>query len=69
MTREDLARIPAETDVLRHVRYMKDREFDGITDHDLELAARWLRAAGHSANEGARRIERLLLDRQKEATT
>lgn len=64
--RLDLEAIPPGTEALRAVRYMTDDDFDGITDDELETAIRWLRAAAHSAREGARTIEGVLARRRKE---
>lgn len=67
MTRRlDLEAIPSGTEALRAVRYFTDDDFDGITDDELEKAVRWLRAAAHSAREGARTIEGVLARRKED---
>lgn len=63
--RAELESIPAGTEALRAVRYMTDADFDGITDDELEIAARWLRAAAHSAREGARTIDAVVARRKE----
>lgn len=65
-TRDRLEEIPAGTDLLRSVRYMTADDLVGITDDELEAAGRWLRAAAHSAREGAATIERVLRSRHPE---
>lgn len=63
--RERLDAIPAGTEALRAIRYMADDEFDGIADGELEAGVRWLRAAAHSAREGARRLDAVLRNRRE----
>lgn len=64
MSRSRLEAIPAGTEALREVRYMPDDAFADCTDEELTNAVRWMRAAAHSAREGARHIEALLEQRR-----
>lgn len=50
----------------RALRYEPDSLFDDVSDGDLELAARGLRAISYSCITGAAKLERIVLLREKE---
>ena len=68
MGRRRLEQIPAGTELLREVRYLHADDVADITDDELANAGRWLRAAAHSALEGARNLDRILRQRTQGAT-
>jgi hypothetical protein len=53
----------------RTLRYQPDGDFDDVTTHELELAARALRAISWSCITGAHKLERLVLLRSHEAAS
>lgn len=61
--------LPAGTELLRGVRYLHAEDFADVTDAELTNAGRWLRAAAHSALEGARNVDRLLNKRTQQGET
>jgi len=67
-TRAQLDQIPAGTELLRNVRHFHAADMADITDDELANAGRWLRAAAHSALEGARNLDRILRQRTQGAT-
>lgn len=66
MTRAELEQIPTGTELLRRVRYMPAAELEDISTEELTNAARWLKAAAHSAREGARHLESIITNRKEE---
>lgn len=69
MTRAELEQIPAGTELLRRIRYTTVDQLADLTDDDLELAARWLRAAGYDARAGATHLDNERNRRQRRETT
>jgi len=65
--RDRLAEIPAGTEMLREVRHFHADDVADVTDDELVIAGRWLRAAAHSALEGARNFDRILRQRTQGA--
>lgn len=57
---EYLDAIAPEVVAIRQLRYEKDERFADAPDVALVNASRWLRAAAHSALEGARKLERIV---------
>lgn len=63
--RDRLGEIPAGTELLREVRHLHADDVTDCTTEELTNAGRWLRAAAHSALEGARNIERIIKQRNQ----
>jgi hypothetical protein len=43
----------------REIRYLRPELFDGVTDHELDVAATALRAVSYSTDQGARLLDRI----------
>jgi hypothetical protein len=62
--REHLERLGPALVPAREIRYIRDEFFADVTDDELGKAAASLRALSHSCREGARKLERILRDRE-----
>lgn len=65
MTRDELLRLPSVTETLRQIRYCGIDAVAELADDELAHAAQWLRACSYSALEGARRLDYLLIKRNR----